>query len=107
MKKILSIIISVLIILLSFSIISFASDTVTLSLQNETVYAGDEFTVNLFISDNSKVSGAVIDINYDKSKLEFVSAKEGAILDTKASISIRNINNDKSYVLDFDEGGYK
>ena len=98
MKKIFSIIISVLIILFSFSIISFATDTVTLSLQNETVYAGDEFTVNLFISDNSKVSGAVIDINYDKSKLEFVSAKEGAILDTKASISIRNINNDKSYV---------
>lgn len=98
MKKTLSIIISILIVLLSFSTISFATDTVTLSLQNETVYAGDEFTVNLFISDNSKVSGAVVDINYDKSKLEFVSAKEGAILDTKASISIRNINNDNSYV---------
>ena len=98
MKKILSIIISSLIILMSLSITCFATDTVTLSLQNETVYAGDEFTVNLFVSDNSKISGAVIDINYDKSKLEFVSAKEGAILDTKATISIRNINKDTSYV---------
>lgn len=83
---------------MSLSITCFATDTVTLSLQNETVYAGDEFTVNLFVSDNSKISGAVIDINYDKSKLEFVSAKEGAILDTKANISIRNINKDNSYV---------
>lgn len=98
MKKILSIIISSLIILTSLSIICFATETVTLSLQNETVYAGDEFTVNLFVSDNSKISGAVIDINYDNSKLEFVSAKEGAILDAKANISIRNINKDNSYV---------
>ena len=44
------------------------------------------------------VSGAVIDINYDKEKLEFISAKEGGILDTKANISIRNIKNEKSYV---------
>ncbi len=98
MKKIFSIIISSIIILASLSIICFATDTVTLSLQNETVYAGDEFTVNLFVSDNSKISGAVIDINYDNSKLEFVSAKEGAILDTNATISIRNINKDNSYV---------
>ena len=98
MKKIISVIISVLIIILSFTISCYANDSVTLSLQNETVYAGDEFTVNLFISDNSKISGAVIDINYDKSKLEFVSAKEGAILDAKANISIRNINKDNSYV---------
>lgn len=98
MKKFLSILISLIIIVLSLSITCFSIDTVTLSLQNETVYAGDEFTVNLFVSDNSKISGAVIDINYDKSKLEFVSAKEGAILDTKANISIRNINKDNSYV---------
>lgn len=98
MKKTILVIISVLIILISFSTTSFATDSVTLSLQNETVYAGDEFTVNLFVSDNSKISGAVIDINYDKTKLEFVSAKEGAILDTKATISIRNINKDNSYV---------
>ncbi len=97
MKKVLSIILSVFIISLSLSINCFANETVSLSLQDEKVYAGDEFTVNLFVSDNSKISGAVIEINYDKSKLEFVSAKEGAILDPNANISIRNIK-DKSLV---------
>lgn len=98
MKKFLSVLISVFILTVSLSICCFASETVSLSLQNETVYAGDEFTVNLFVSDNSKISGAVIDISYDNNKLEFVSAKEGAILDSKANISIRDINKESSYV---------
>ena len=34
----------------------------------------------------------------DNEKLEFISAKEGAILDAKGNISIRNINSGKSYV---------
>ncbi len=98
MKKFISIFLTLTVLLLSFSVSAFANDPVTLSIQNEKVYAGDTFTVNVFISDNSQVSGAVIDINYDKNMLEFVSAKEGGILDTKANISIRNIKNDKSYV---------
>ena len=98
MKKFISIFLTLTLLLLSFSISAFANDPVTISLQNEKVYAGDTFTVNVFISDNSQVSGAVIDINYDKNMLEFVSAKEGGILDTKATTSIRNINNDKAYV---------
>lgn len=82
----------------SLSLLIFATDSVHLTLSSETVYAGDEFTLNLFISDNSKMSGAVIDINYDKDALEFISAKEGAILDSKANINIRNIKGDCSYV---------
>lgn len=77
---------------------SFAEDPVHLSMSDETVYAGDEFTLNLFISDNSKVSGAVIDIAYDDDYFQFVSAKEGAILDADANISIKNFNKDNSYV---------
>lgn len=98
MKKFISIFLTLTLLLLSFSISAFANDPITISIQNEKVYAGDTFTVNVFISDNSQVSGAVIDINYDKNMLEFVSAKEGGILDTKATTSIRNINNDKAYV---------
>ena len=82
----------------SFSVMSFAEDPVHLSMSDETVYAGDEFTLNLFISDNSKVSGAVIDIAYDDDYFQFVSAKEGAILDADANISIKNFNKDNSYV---------
>ncbi len=98
MKKIISTFLTLTIIILSFSVSVFAQEPVSLSIQNEKVYAGDEFTVNVYISDNSQVSGAVIDINYDKDMLEFISAKEGGILDTKGNISIRNIKNDKSYV---------
>lgn len=98
MKKFTLTFLALIVLILSFSVSAFATDPVTLSIQDEKVYAGDTFTVNVFISDNSMVSGAVIDINYDKEKLEFISAKEGGILDTKANTSIRNIKNDKSYV---------
>lgn len=81
-----------------FSVSVYAETKVKLSLTNETVYAGEEFKLNLFISDNSKMSGAVIDINYDKIMLEFVSAKQGAILDSNANISIKNIDGEKSKV---------
>lgn len=81
-----------------FSTTVFAEEKVKLSLTNETVYAGEEFKLNLFISDNSKMSGAVIDISYDKNMLEFVSAKQGAILDNSANISIKNIDSEKSKI---------
>ena len=98
MKKIISILIAVLFVISSFSFVVFAKDPVSLSLTSEQVYAGDEITLNLYVSGNSNISGAVIDISYDKDMLEFVSAKEGAILDPKANISIRNIKNDNNYI---------
>lgn len=98
MKKISSVFITLIIFVLSLSTCAFAQEPVLISIQDEKVYAGDEFTVNVFISDDSKISGAVIDLNYDNKMLEFVSAKEGAIFDTKSNISIRNVNKDKSYV---------
>ncbi len=98
MKKFLSVIISSLLLLSFFSFMSFAEDPVTFTITDEQVYAGDEITLHLYVSGNSNISGATVDINYDDSKLEFISAKEGAILDPKANISIRNINKDSSYV---------
>lgn len=98
MKKILSLVLTVLILISAFSMSAFAESSARLSLTSETVYAGEEFRLNLFISDNSKMSGAVIDINYDKNMLEFVSAEQGAILDKTANVSIKNIDGDKSKV---------
>ena len=88
----------VTLMLTMFSVISFAADKVELSIKSETVYAGDEFTVSLYISDNSKMSGAVIDVNYDEGVLEYVSSKSGAILDENANISIKNITDANSKV---------
>lgn len=70
-----------------------AKSTVELKVTDATVYAGDEFELKVFISDNSKLSGAVIDLEYDASKLEYVSAEKGAIIDDDAMISIKNTPN--------------
>ena len=98
MKKILSLVLTFLMLMSLLSVSAFAESEVKLSLTSETVYAGEEFTLNLFISDNSKMSGAVIDVNYDKNVLEFVSAEQGAILDKSANISIKNIDGEKAKV---------
>ena len=100
MKKVFSIFFAIMLIASVFSISCFAEHPVKLQLNSETdtVYAGDEFTVKLMISDNSKMSGAAIDINYDKNKLEYVSGSFGGILDDSATKSIKNISGNKSKV---------
>ena len=98
MKKVISIIIAVVMMVTMFSVFSYATEKVKLSIKNETVYAGDEFTISLYISDNSKMSGAVIDVSYDEGALEYVSSKSGAILDENANISIKNISGTNSKV---------
>lgn len=100
MKKVFSIFLAIMLIASVFSISCFAENPVKLQLNSETdtVYAGDEFTVKLMISDNSKMSGAAIDINYDKNKLEYVSGSFGGILDDSATKSIKNISGNKSKV---------
>ncbi|MCH5191924.1 MAG: hypothetical protein J1F23_07145 [Oscillospiraceae bacterium] len=98
MKKLFSVFLSVLMIFSVYSVACTAADSVELKLTSEKVYAGDEFSLNLFISDNSQMSGAVIDLSYDSDKLEYVSAEPGAILDQNANISIRNIDGKNPYV---------
>ena len=100
MKKLFSIFLATILIVSSFSVTCFAENPVKLSLNSETdtVYAGDEFVVKLMISDNSKMSGAAIDINYNKNKLEYISGSFGGILDDSATKSVKNINGDKAKV---------
>lgn len=98
MKKTISVFITVLILLLTLlNVTTFAKDIVQLKLTDATVYAGDEFILKLFISDNSELSGAVIDFTYDSNLLEFISADKGTILDESASINIKNFD-EKSFV---------
>lgn len=80
-------------VLLAVIIPVSAKSTVELKVTDATVYAGEEFELKVFISDNSKLSGAVIDLEYDASKLEYVSAEKGAIIDEDAMISIKNTPN--------------
>ncbi len=97
MKKIISLVL-ILILLFQFSLLAFANNEVTLTVTGESVYVGEEFKIQLLISDNSRMSGAVIDINYDSRMLEYISAEEGAILDSNANISIKKIDEDSSKI---------
>ena len=98
MKKIISmLLISLILISIFLYIPVFAKNPVELRLTDSTVYASDEFEVRLFISDNSQLSGAVINLQYDASKLEFVSAEKGAIIDEGAMVSINNISDESDY----------
>ena len=100
MKKLLSILLTLLLIISALTISCFANNPVKLTLNSETdtVYAGDEFVVKLMISDNSKMSGAALDVNYDSDKLEYVSGTFGGILDASATKSINNVKGDSAKV---------
>ena len=89
--KLFAIFIAILLLFTTTTVSASANNVVELKLTNTTVYAGDEFELKLLISDNSKLSGAVIDIKYDSSNFEFVSAQKGAIIDDGAQVSIRDI----------------
>ena len=93
MKKTISVILTVLILLsMLLTIPVSAKNPVELKLTDVTVYAGDEFEMKLFISDNSQLSGAVIDLQYDATMLEFVSGEAGQIIDESAMVSIKNVS---------------
>lgn len=97
-KKILSVFFSAVIIF-SMCIPIFAEKGVTLSVSNAEVYAGEEFTVQVSISDNSRLAGAVINLNYDGSMLQYVSSNKGGIINDSAQFSLKNFSNNKnSYI---------
>ena len=91
MKRIISVLLTFLILSVVMLPVS-AKSSVELKITDATVYAGDEFELKIFISDNSRLSGAVIDLQYDESMFEFVSAQKGSIIDEGAMVSIKNIS---------------
>lgn len=100
-KKLVSCFSAVLLLICQFAVMSFASQPVKLTLSGGEVYAGEELTVNLFISDNSNLSGAAIKINYDKSMLEYVSGEAGGIIDSSATVSVKNIEKSSGSYVNF------
>lgn len=94
MKKIFTVFLTVLILLTTIFITPvFAKNNVELKLSDVKVYAGDEFEIKLFISDNSQLGGAVIDLAYDETMLEYVSSEKGKIIDENAMVSIKPLSN--------------
>lgn len=98
MKKEISTVFVVLMLLsIVLAVPVFAKNPVELKLTNTTVYADDEFEIKVFISDNSQLSGAVIDLQYDANMLEFISGDKGGIVDESAMVSIKGVSENSAY----------
>ena len=91
MKKALALIVSVIVFISCMSMTSFADNKVKLYISDVEVNAGDNFTADIMISDNSDLSGAVIDVCYDSSKIKFVNGNVGGIVDDNAQVAIRDL----------------
>ena len=91
-KKIFSLILA-LILCISTLLIAFAAKPVTLTIVGGEAFAGENFEVQVKVSDNSKIAGAVIEVHYDTNKLQYVDSKAGGILDSNGQVSIKNSKN--------------
>ncbi len=77
-KKITSFFLAALIIF-TFSFNVFAAKTVTFTTYNAEVFAGDEFSVDIFVSDNSLMKTATLIVSYDERQVTFLDLNVGAI----------------------------
>lgn len=78
-KKITSLLL-VALILITFSFNVFAANTVTFTTYNAEVFAGDEFSVDIFVSDNSLMKSATLVVGYDERQMTFLDLNVGAII---------------------------
>ncbi len=91
MKKALALIASVIVFVSCLNFTSFADNKVKLYIPDVEVNAGDNFTADIMISDNSDLSGAVIDVCYDSAKLKYVEGTVGGIVDDNAQVALRDM----------------
>lgn len=77
-KKITALLLAAL-ILFTFSFNVFAAKTVTFTTYNAEVFAGDEFSVDIFVSDNSLMKTATLIVSYDERQMTFLDLNVGAI----------------------------
>lgn len=99
MKKLISVIIALLLTVLA-SLPSFAAKSVKFTASDCETFAGDEFTVDIFISDYSLLKSATLIVEYDKNAVQFLDLNIGAIVTAGSkTVSFKNVNNSsKSYV---------
>lgn len=99
MKKLISILLA-LFMLVSAALPSFAAKSVKFTASDNEVFAGDEFTVDIFISDYSLLKTATLIVEYDSKAMQFLDLNIGAIVTAGSkAVSFKDIKNaDKSYV---------
>lgn len=84
----------------------FAAKSVEFSASDSEVFAGDEFTVDIFISDYSLLKSASLLVEYDKNSMEFLDLNVGAIVTAGSkAVSYKDVKDSgKSYVqIDYND----
>lgn len=105
MKKIISILL-VFVMSAVFALPSFAAKNVKFTVSDSEVFAGDEFTVDIFISDYSQLKSATLLVKYDKNSMQFLDLNVGAIVTAGSNaVSFKDVQNgSKSYIqIDYND----
>lgn len=99
MKKFISILLTLFMLILA-AVPSFAAKTVTFTASDSEVFAGDEFTVDIFVSDYSRLKSATLIIEYDEKAVQFLDLNIGAIVTAGSNaVSFKDVKNSgKSYI---------
>lgn len=85
---------------------SFAAQSIKFTVSDSEVFAGDEFTVDIFISDYSQLKSATLLVEYDKNSMQFLDLNVGAIVTAGSNaVSFKDVQNgSKSYIqIDYND----
>ncbi len=105
MKKFISLFL-VFVISTVLALPSFAAKSIKFTVSDSEVFAGDEFTVDIFISDYSQLKSATLLVEYDKNAMQFLDLNVGPIVTAGSdAVSFKDVqNSSKSYIqIDYND----
>lgn len=105
MKKFISVLLALFMLAVS-SVPSFAAKSVKFTASDSEVFAGDEFTVDIFVSDYSRLKSATLIVEYDEKSVQFLDLNIGAIVTAGSkAVSFKDVKNSgKSYIqIDYND----
>ncbi len=101
LKKILSVVLALSMILSMFTTISFATDTATIAASSATAKVGQTVDIKIDASNNPGLVSAKLNVSYDTTALKLVGVKDGGIWGTKMH---KDDLTATPYVLTWDNG---
>ena len=104
--KIISVILTMLLLLSTVSIIAFAVKKPTITVDAVEANPGDTVTINVSISGNTGIAGALIGVSYD-SKLTLVSAENGDAFGSLSFTKPGKLGNPAKFLWDSESGASK
>lgn len=104
--KFISVILAILLMLSTVSIMAFAVKRPTLTVDTVEANPGDTVTINIRISGNTGIAGALIGLSYD-SKLTLVNAENGGAFNSLSFTKPGKLGNPANFLWDSESGESK